>query len=200
MQRKIEGIPLHHLWSVSSQRSQGKRCQINPSCCNRAQQKHVILERADHKPRRKKVIYCGEERSKNGCELVHVTEQDCLLEYMSAKKNQHAWSNMSMKSVWWVKTQRKKKHAESLWLNHSVIIGFPLTKCQSRFVSVSHCSMFVSVVLMPGISQHSVCYNQCNGTGQKDHKRTQTSTESQTEKLHISLEKFSHSMTANIGY
>lgn len=104
---------------------------------------------------------------------------------------------MSTKSVRWVKTQRKKRHAESLWLNHSVIIGSPLTKCQSRFVSVSHCSMFVSVVLMPGISQHSVCYNQCNGTGQKDHKCTQTYTESQIEKLHTSLEKFSHSMTAS---
>lgn len=134
MQRKIEDLPLHHLWSVSSQRSEGKRCEINPSCCNRAQQKHVILERADHKHPPKKVIYCGEERSKNGCELVHVTEHDVFAQVCI--DNQHAWSNMSMKSVRWVKIQRKQKHAESLWLSHSVIIGSPLTKCQWRFVSV----------------------------------------------------------------
>lgn len=60
-----------------------------------------------------------------------------------------------------------------------------MTKCQSRFVSVSHCSVSVSVLLMPGISQHSVYDNQCNGTSQKDHKHTEPNREItyQTEKI-----------------
>ncbi len=133
-----EDIPLHHLWSVSSQRSEGKRCQINPSCCNRAQQKHAILERVDHKPS-KKSFTLGEERSKNGYELVRVTELDFLVSVCLKKPT--CIKQLGMKSVWWIKIQRKQKHADSLWLNHSVIIGFPMTKCQSRFVSVCICAV-----------------------------------------------------------